>query len=166
VPATAASITALLERELSALSDPRVVAHIRSLLVTPRCETRPWDYGRPDEGFPCWIVLKHSPTNSAVAFCEHGFGPAAPWGLLRLEGTEHMSMGMDSGWFRSFLEAYFDSKAVTELPIWRVFQHQGTNYPGRAITAEGSWDDTWAEVMRLRETNDGFRYDCEQCLHP
>jgi hypothetical protein len=59
-----------------------------------------------------------------------------PWGLLFLEGTDHMSMGMDSGWFEHFLEAYFESQASSEVPIWRVFQHQGTDFPGKAITAE------------------------------
>jgi hypothetical protein len=163
VPASPESITALLELELSALSDSRVVDHIRSLLVTPKCQSRPWDYGQPGEEFPCWLVLEHLVSNTAIAYCEQGFGPEMPWGLLFLTG-KHMSMGMDSGWFEHFLEAYFDSQVAPDLPIWRVFQHSGTDYPGTAITPEGSWDVTWAEVLRLRGANDGYRYDCSQSI--
>ncbi len=125
---------------------------------------RAWDYGTPGEKFLCWVVLEHAASNTGIAYCEHGFGPTMPWGLLFLSGP-HMSMGMDSGWYEHFLEAYFESKASSELPIWRVFQHRGTGYPGTAITAEGSWDDTWSEVMRLRGVNDGFRYDCGQSVY-
>ena len=164
MPTSQESVTALLELELSALSDMRVVTHIRGLLVSPERQMRPWDYGRPGEEFACWLVLKHAASNTAIAYCEEGFGPAMPWGLLFLSG-EHMSMGMDSGWFESFLEAYFDSQVAPELPIWRVFQHCGTDYPGRAISPERSWDDTWADVMRLRSTNDGYRYDCSQSVY-
>ena len=88
---------------------------------------------------------------------------STPWGLLSLTG-EHMSLGMDSGWFEHFPEAYFDSVA-TELPIWRVFQHNEADCPGNAITPERSWEDTWADVMRLRGINDGYRYDCNQSVY-
>jgi hypothetical protein len=163
VRSLAESITAQLELELSALSDDRVISHIRSLLVDPKCQLRPWDYGQPGEEFPCWLVLEHQASNSAIAYCEKGFGPTMPWGLLSLTST-HSSMGMDSGWFEHFLDAYFDSQAAPDLPIWRVFQHRGIDYPGQAVTPEGSWDDTWAEVMRLRGSNDGYRYDCGQSV--
>jgi hypothetical protein len=125
---------------------------------------RGWDYGKPGEEFPCWLVLEHAASNTGIAYCEHGFGPSMPWGLLFLSG-QHMSMGMDSGWYERFLEAYFESQIAPELPIWQVFQHLGTDYPGRAITSEGSWNDTWSEIMRLRSANDGFRYDCGQSVY-
>src|SRR5260221_7478632 len=130
-----------------------------------RIEERGWDYGAPGESYPCWLLLAHRPSNTAIAYCEFGFGPATPWGLLFLEGTQHMSMGMDSGWFDCFLDAYFDSKASAELPIWRVFRHHGNDFPGIPITEEGSWDATWAEVMRLRAEQSSFRYDCWQGVY-
>ena len=164
MPASPETISALLDLELSSLSDSRVVTHIRSLLVRPKCQVRSWDYGQPGEAFPCWLVLEHSASNTAIAYCEHGFGPRTPWGLLFLTG-EHMSMGMDSGWFEHFPEAYFDSQVATELPIWRVFQHNEADCPGNAITPERSWEDTWADVMRLRGINDGYRYDCNQSVY-
>jgi hypothetical protein len=165
VPASAASVTALLERELSEFADGRVANHIGSLLITPRWEMRGWDYGQPGDEFPCWLVLEHPASNTAIAYCEHGFGPTMPWGLLSLSGATHMSMGMDSGWFECFLETYFASKASTEMPIWQVLKHRGIDYPGLMVTPEGSWDETWAEVMRLRASNDGFRYDCGQSVY-
>ena len=165
MPASAASVTGLLERELSELADSRVVNHVRSLLIAPRCEMRAWDYGKPGVEFPCWLVLAHPTSNTAIAYCEQGFGLTMPWGLLLLSGDTHMSMGMDSSWFERFLEAYFDSKASTEMPIWQVLKHRGKDYPGQVVTPEGSWDGTWAEVMRLRASNDGFRYDCGQSVY-
>jgi hypothetical protein len=163
--ASAESIASLLEAELSALSDRRVVAHIRSLLVTPRVEMRAWDYGAPDQEFPCWIVLEHQASNTGIAYSEFGFGPSFPWGLLFLKGPQHMSMGMDSGWFDYFVETYFESQASSELPIWRVFRSRAGEYPGEAITPEGSWDDTWAEVMRLRKLEDRYTYNCSQSVY-
>jgi len=162
---TAESVNALVDSELGRLRDQRVVAHIRSLLVTPRAQQRAWDYGEPGQSYPCWLVLAHRPSNTGIAYCEHGFGPKMPWGLLTLEGTEHMSMGMDSGWFDRFPDAYFESHASADLPIWRVFECNGVEFPGTPITAEGAWDATWAEVKRLRSERPGLRYNCWQSVY-
>jgi hypothetical protein len=158
-------VSGLVEGELAVLSDQRVVTHIRSLLVTPFSQMRAWDYGTPDEAYPCWMVLAHRPSNTGISYCESGFGPGSPWGLLALEGTDHMSMGMDSSWFTHFLDGYFSSSASTELPIWRVFQHQGEDFPGTPITGEDTWDSTWAEIMRLRSVRPKFRFDCWQSVY-
>jgi hypothetical protein len=163
--ASARFVTALVERELATLRDRRVVDHIRGLLITPECQMRAWDYGRAGEAFPCWFVLAHKASNTGIAYCEYGFGPSMPWGLLFLEGTQHMSMGMDSSWFQHFLEAYFESRASSEIAIWRVFQHQGTDFPGKPISEESTWESTWAEVERLRGSKSEFRYDCWQSIY-
>lgn len=126
---------------------------------------RAWDYGDPGQEFSCWIVLEHSASNTCIAYSEFGFGPSFPWGLLFLSGKEHMSMGMDSGWFDYFVEAYFESQTSRELPIWRVFRSEPGQYPGVAITPEGSWDDTWSEVLRRRSLGDQFRYNCSQSIY-
>jgi hypothetical protein len=96
---TAASLIALIESELTALKDQRVINDIRGLLVRPEPQVRAWDYGAPGEAYPCWVVLEEKSSNTGIAYCESGFGPAMPWGLLFLRGSDHMSMGMDSGWF-------------------------------------------------------------------
>jgi hypothetical protein len=162
--ASADSVIALVEDELAKLDDRRVVGHIRGLLVTPELQMRAWDYGAPNTSYPCWLVLAHKASNTGIAYSEFGFGPAMPWGLLFLHGAEHMSMGMDSGWYQRFLGAYFESMAASDLPIWRVFRHQG-NFPGIPITDESTWSTTWAEVERLRSEHPAFRYDCWQSVY-
>jgi hypothetical protein len=111
---TASHISTLVEAELTRIISPSSVALIRGLLVPPRCEERPWDYGAPSETYPCWIVAEHPPSNTAFAYCEQGFGPKCPWGLLWLSG-EHLNMGMDSSWFTS-LEAVVKDSRASEAP--------------------------------------------------
>jgi hypothetical protein len=75
-----------------------------------------------------------------------------------------MSIGMDSGWYRSFLEAYVGSWASADLPIWRVFRQDGDTYPGVALTDESDEDSTWKEINRLRAANPGVRYNCSHSI--
>jgi len=72
-------------------------------------------------------------------------------------------MGMDSAWFPTFIEAYFDSFAVTSLPIWRVFKTNEASIRD-AITSEGPWEATWAIVMERRAADPDSRYDCDTDL--
>jgi hypothetical protein len=159
---TPATLTALIESELSEIKDQRVLCDIRSLLVTPEPQMRPWDYGMPGEAYPCWIVLAEKSSNTGIAYCESGFGPAMPWGLLFLQGSAHMSMGMDSSWFERFLDAYFESQPSIKLPIWRVFKG---DYPGTPITDEGSWEATWAYIIRLRNEQPLFKFNIGQSVY-
>lgn len=154
----------MINRELEHLSDPRVLAHIRSLLVEPKPILRNWDYGPPGQQYPCWAVLDDDPANSdtGIAYCEYGFGPDQPWGLVWL-GGDHMSMGMDSGWYPTFLDAYFESFAPTVLPIWRVIKNdpQGNPIP---LTGEGGWDERWKEVEELKKTDPNARLYVHHCI--
>jgi hypothetical protein len=161
---TAEILSARIEAELDRLRDQRVVRHIRGLLVPPRQEMREWDYEPAGTSYPCWVVLAHMPSDTAIAYCEHGFGPRSPWGLLALAGPGFMSMGMDCGWFARFPDAYFDSPAATELPIWQVFERRSTA-PRMPVTPEDSWEAAWAEVHRLRCEHPERRYDVGQSLH-
>jgi hypothetical protein len=72
-------------------------------------------------------------------------------------------MGMDSGWFTTFLQAYFESAAATRLPIWRVVktENSGVRLP---ITPEGGWDETWTQVMEKRQEDQTSRYDCDTSI--
>jgi hypothetical protein len=106
---TAAQIDALFERELSRITQPDLVALIKRLRVPTRFEDRPWDYGTKGQTFPCWIVLEHAESDTAVAYCSSGFGPASPWGVLFL--ARQLSMGMDSQWFVSLEDAARESMA-------------------------------------------------------
>ena len=152
-------LKALVESDLGHLSDGRVLAHIRSLLVPATPVLRSWDYGFDGERYPCWTVLEHAASNTGIAYCENGFGPRSPWGLVFLEGNEaQTSIGMDCGWYTTFLQACFESQAVCELPIWRVLKTD-TSGKGQFITSEGSWDETWSQVMSLRGSDPASRYD-------
>ncbi len=59
-----------IESELSGLTDSRVLAHIRGLLVPPVAIERQWDYGTKGQTFPCWTVLRHEKSDTAIVFCE------------------------------------------------------------------------------------------------
>jgi len=154
-------LKALIEQELRQLSDTRVIAHARGLLIEPKVVLRGWDYGAPWR-YPCWDVLHHDESSSAIAYCESGFGPRCPWGLVGMEsaGPGNMSMGMDSGWFPTFLEAFCESFAVTPLAIWRVFQTESSGVR-KPITGEDSWDATWERVREYRKADPASHYDCD-----
>ena len=127
---TAKQVSQLIDTELEFVSDVRVIDHVRSLLVAPQIVQRFWNYGEPDTKYPCWSVLQHESSNTEIAYSEFGFGPTYPWGLVFMSGSEdEMAMGMDSAWFPCFMEAYFESKAACELPIWRVFSRVGGTFP-------------------------------------
>jgi len=92
-------ILSRVEQELKQISDGKLVSRIRA-----------WDYGSRGEHFVCWTVLEHHPSNTGIAFCLQGFGPADPWGLVSLSGS-HMNIGMDSSWFASLEDAMRGSMA-------------------------------------------------------
>lgn len=157
MPMNAESLKLLIREELMRIQDARIIAHIQSMLIEPYAIMRRWDYGEVGQRYLCWMVLKDSATGAEIAYCEEGFGPKCPWGLV--SSGERQSMGQDSAWFRTFMDAYFDSRACTTLPIWRVFriESNGCEIP---ISAEGDLDSTWRMVMRLREDNPGRCYNC------
>lgn len=112
-----ATIARLIAGELSVLSDDSVKQAVLHGLVDPRPIPLDWDYGTLGQQFEGWVVFDHeAESDTLIVYCEHGFGPRSPWGLVF--ATPHQgnrSMGMDSGWFRSFMEAFWDSHAATPL---------------------------------------------------
>jgi len=157
-------LQSMVDAELAALDNAHVSAHCRSLLVLPHVVMREWDYGEPGLKYPCWPVLEHRLSNTAVCYCEQGFGLASPWGLINLAGESNMSMGMDSGWFKTFIEAYLESGAATELPIWRVFKQEGNGFPGTAVTSGGDWETAWRQIAEFRAADPTARYHCHHGL--
>ncbi len=154
---TASQLESLIEADLSKLSDARVTERVRSLLVPPRLFSVPWNYGPPG-AYPCWLVLRDEETDSAVLYSEHGFGPRSPWGIAFI-GTDRapVSMGMDSGWFTGFLDAWFDSFSATRLPIWRVLPREyGRETP---ITEEMGWDEALKALDRLEGQFPGSSFE-------
>ena len=66
-------------------------------------------------------------------------------------------MGMDSGWFSTLIEAFYDSSPATRLPIWRVYEFadDGSSF---AISDEGDWDPAWVLCKALGKEHPGTRY--------
>jgi hypothetical protein len=158
-------LSELIEQELANVSDTRIVRHIRGLLVIPKIEFRDWDYCSPGQQYPCWIVLSDAEnSNTAIGYCEYGFGPRCPWGLLYCgDDPKHQSMGMDTGWFPTFLEAFFGSFAAVPLPVWRVFRVADDGIP-TPLTDEGTWEATCERTLELRSADPTNIYYCGQSI--
>lgn len=107
------AVKILVEKELEKIEESSLRNYISENLIEPRCEDRDWDYGKEGEKYPCWIVLEGKESNTGIAYCESGFGPECPWGLLFLSG-ENLSMGMDAGWYRDFESAFRESFMIEE----------------------------------------------------
>jgi hypothetical protein len=151
-----------IESELATLSDTRVVEHVRARLVKPCVVPIGWDYGEPGQQYPCWIVLYDPRSNCEIAYSEHGFGPRCPWGLVNSKADDPR-MGKDSGWFTRFLDAFFESFACIELPIWRVYR-TALDRTRVALSDEGEWEATWNRVSALRVSDPDSRYDCDHSI--
>ncbi|MDJ0841608.1 MAG: hypothetical protein QNK37_34185 [Acidobacteriota bacterium] len=103
-------VQSLLDNELKSISDASLIHQIRPLLITPHRVEREWDYGEERRTYPCWTVMAHHMTNSGIAYCNQGFGPSHPWGLVFLSG-DMMGMGLKAAWFDSFEIAFKESMA-------------------------------------------------------
>lgn len=57
------------------------------------------------------------------------------------------------------MEAFFDSFAATDLPIWRIFKTnlETSRVP---ISAELEWDKIWEQIEELRGRAPESHYDC------
>jgi hypothetical protein len=156
----AETLAALIERELEAISDPRVVAHARELLVEPRPIPRDWDYGEPGQQYVCWTVVDDSRLSGvSIAYCEEGFGPAMPWGLVwdnEDNGTGRGSIGQDSGWFPTLREAIYDSVA-SAVPVWRIYK-EAPDGSTLAISEEMDWERGWTRRDEVQATDLAARF--------
>ena len=166
MPVESLKITAFIEAELGLVRDARILAHIREQQIAPEAVTGDWDYGIPGQTYPCWIVANTS-SDTGIAYCEQGFGPTTPWGLIFLDDArDNVGIGMDSGWFRTFFEAWCESFGCTDLPSWRVFTGQsvdGDDY--HPVTQEDTWESAWQIVKSLRDENPGVRYGVDADEH-
>ncbi|PLR27523.1 hypothetical protein SGCZBJ_07455 [Caulobacter zeae] len=159
----AKSLSGLVERELEAIADARVRDHVRSLLVEPRPILRDWDYGEPGQQYVCWTIVEDlARSRVAIAYCEQGFGPANPWGLVwtRDDGGGEGSIGMDSAWFFTLEEAVYESVA-SALPIWRFYGRDG------ALSEEMDWEAAWKACATLRAADPDGLYGVDRaCKGP
>jgi hypothetical protein len=106
----------LFESELSRFHDLKAARGLRRFAVAPRLEHRPWSYGPPGQTHPCWIVVEDTKSQTALAYCESGFGPQFPWGLLWTQGSgESQNMGMDCSWYPTLEGAFLESVPGAEF---------------------------------------------------
>ena len=155
----------LIESELLQLSDEDVASRIRLLLVTPIEHQRNWDYGVKDESFQCFTVLQDAVSNTAIVFCSQGFGPRSPWGLvfMRNEVTPP-SIGMDSQWYTTFLQAFFESGAAADMPIWFVFKKCKSTGTKEVVSDKVDLHEAWAKVLLLKGSDPLNCYYYDVCV--
>ena len=108
--ADSVKIEELIQIELTRITKIECSNAIRSMLIEPRCELRDWDYSIEATAYPCWIILDHQQSNTCIAYCEQGFGPACPWGLMCISGP-WLSMGPDYQWYSRLEDAFRQSQA-------------------------------------------------------
>lgn len=158
---SAAEVAAAIDEDLANLRDWRVRAGIMAFRVAPPAPIRlAWDYGQPGETFGGWLVFSDPRQRTGIAYCNQGFGPKNPWGLIAT-GETCPSMGMDSGWFQRFMDAWFDSFSAADVPIWKVIRRSKDKSARELITGELSWQEAWDIINRLRQEDPAHRYDCE-----
>jgi hypothetical protein len=109
-------IRELVEGELSRIQDAEVREALRACLVTPRVQTRQWDYGEAGEEYPCWSVAEIPEFEMELAYCEHGFGPHSPWGAVFVAES---SIGMDSQWHDTLEDVFMSFGGRDLVRKWR-----------------------------------------------
>jgi hypothetical protein len=155
---TSNSLRAMIEAELRALNDAAALPFIKERLIEPRVVMREWDYGAPGQQYPCWTIFEDRAWDLAIVYCEEGFGPQRPWGMVWIGNSGRpTSMGMDSGWYPTFVGAFLDSQVATELPIWRVYRRDDFG-AFEAITRPGEWGAAWEICNESRENPKDARY--------
>jgi hypothetical protein len=108
-------VRALLAGQLATVTDPGRLAALRTLLLAePRREERDWDYGEPGERYPYWVVAEAPDRRIMLVYCEQGFGPEFPWGVLFNDPSgqaapEELTLGMDAQWNWYLEEAFVRS---------------------------------------------------------
>jgi len=114
---TSDDIRRLVDLEMELITDLVVQDALKAILVYPSCHIRNWDWGKPGERYPCWMVAEHKESGTGIVYSDFGFGPERPWGLIFLSEPW---FGLDSSWFPNLEEAFCDCHASTPLPIWNV----------------------------------------------
>ena len=100
------SVKALVSHQLAIIENPERREALLRLLTEPVLEHRAWQYGPVPQRFPCWVVGRAPAEGLAFVYCEHGFGPAFPWGCVE---DDSGGLGMDAQWNWYLEEAFVQS---------------------------------------------------------
>jgi len=98
----------LMSSEISKVNQTEMLELIKSIKGQVRSETRIWNYGIENQEFTCWVAFEHLATKTSIVYCNKGFGPNYPWGLLSTN-TPNNDMGIDSQWYISLEDAIRNS---------------------------------------------------------
>lgn len=112
-------VNSLINNEIESIDDPLIVSALRPILIEPEIREMDWNYGPEGQKYACWVVARDQTSDTEIVYCEDGFGPETPFGLV---GISYNDMGMDSGWFASLVEAYCESFMAVYLAIWNVVE--------------------------------------------
>ena len=114
---TTLHIKAIVQDQMMQIKDPLVKSALEKILIEPSRHIREWDYGTNGEEFECWTIAVDHSTDTSFIYCEYGFGPEFPWGLV---SSSVLYFGMDSGWFSKLEDCFLESWTAAELPIWFI----------------------------------------------
>jgi hypothetical protein len=120
VTLTTSDITLLVNSQLITIEDALVRSTIENLLVSPFSQTR----NLVGTEHLCWVVAEHTESGTGYLYCETAFGPSLVWGIVWLSDSE---IGMDSGWFPTLGDAFYDSFAAAPLKIWNVVKRNSSD---------------------------------------
>jgi len=95
----------LVTSQLSQIKNEERRNCISAILVEPFTEPREWDYSENTKHL-CWVIAKPD-EHSYFAYCEGGFGPSAPWGIISIDSSG--SIGPDSCWYQFLEDLYIDA---------------------------------------------------------
>jgi hypothetical protein len=144
---TRQDVVILVEAELGKIKDPVVLTALQRILVEPEIREMDWNYGWEGQTYPCWVIARDQTVDTELVYCEYGFGPKAPWGLVFIS---YNSMGMDSGWFSTLEDAYCDSFMAGDLAIWNVIEVSDREQL-RVISRSVIMDEAWSKIQELRQ---------------
>lgn len=116
-----ARVASLIERQIASLAQRELAELIRALCVPLRWERRFWNYGEPEQVFFCCVFAEHQASGVSFVYCENGFGPDYPWGMLSAAADDR-SMGLDGQWYASIEDVFRGSG------VWR-----GVDPPGYEV---------------------------------
>ncbi len=165
---TVEDLTQLVQAEIERISLPEIRSAVTPLLVPPKLHMRNWDYGKPGKVLPCWTVLEHRESGTGIAYSDFGFGPKCSWGLVFLAASKNW-FGDDAGWFSTLEDAFCESFALGDLPVWNLVRKE-ENGNKEIIETALSTDDVIDKLNRLNQSNkssptrpmDWARYEMEK----
>lgn len=112
------SVARKVAEAVAAIADPRLASALGLRLRPPTRCSLGWDYGPVEQGaeaiaYPAFVVADFSPSDVAIAYSGHGFGPSHPWGLISLTT---LRCGPDGAWHASLEAAFRESPGWNEVP--------------------------------------------------